>query len=64
LRQVSGFYPGTPVSYTNKTDRHDITELLLQVALNTTNHKPLYISVPLKGEMLKIYQPSVSELLN
>ena len=30
LRQVSGF-PG----YSNKTDRHDLTELLLKVALNT-----------------------------
>ena len=29
------FSPGTPVSYTNKTDRHDITEILLNVALNT-----------------------------
>ena len=27
--------PGTPVSSTNKTDRHDITEILLKVALNT-----------------------------
>ena len=26
---------GTPVSPTNKTDRHDITEILLKVALNT-----------------------------
>ena len=26
---------GTAVSSTNKTDRHDITELLLKVALNT-----------------------------
>jgi hypothetical protein len=26
---------GTPVSCTNKTDRHDITEILLNVALNT-----------------------------
>ena len=31
LRQVGG----TLVSSTNKTDRHDITELLLKVALNT-----------------------------
>ena len=31
------FSPGTPVSSTNKTDRHDITEILLIVALNTTN---------------------------
>jgi len=36
LRQVGG----TPVSSTNKTDRHDITEILLKVALNiiTINH--------------------------
>jgi hypothetical protein len=27
--------PGTPISSTNKTDRHDITEILLKVALNT-----------------------------
>ena len=31
------FSPGTPVSSTNKTDRHDITELLLKVVLNTIN---------------------------
>jgi hypothetical protein len=34
------FFPGTPVSSTNETDRHFITEILLKVALNTTNHKP------------------------
>jgi hypothetical protein len=36
------FSPGPPVSSTNKTDRHDITEILLKVALNTikqTNKK-------------------------
>jgi hypothetical protein len=31
------FSPGTPVSSTNKTDRHDIAEILLKVALNTMN---------------------------
>jgi hypothetical protein len=31
--------PGPPVSYTNKTDRHDATEILLKVALNTTKQK-------------------------
>jgi hypothetical protein len=35
LCQVGGFSPGTLVSSTNKTDRHDITEILLKVALNT-----------------------------
>jgi hypothetical protein len=29
------FSPGPPVSSTNKTDRHDITEILLKVAVNT-----------------------------
>jgi len=29
------FSPDTPVSFTNKTDRHDITEIVLKVALNT-----------------------------
>jgi len=27
-----GFSPGTPVSSNNKTDRHDVTEILLKVA--------------------------------
>ena len=31
------FSPGTPFSSTNKTDRHDIAEILLKVALNTIN---------------------------
>ena len=29
------FSPGPPVSSTNKTDHHNITEILLKVALNT-----------------------------
>jgi hypothetical protein len=35
LWQVSGFPQGTLVSSTNKTDCHEITEILLEVALNT-----------------------------
>jgi hypothetical protein len=35
LWQVCGLFPGTPVSSTSKTDRHDIPEILLKVALNT-----------------------------
>jgi hypothetical protein len=31
--------PGTLVSFTNKTDSHDIAEIVLKVALNTINHK-------------------------
>ena len=34
LRQFS---LGTPISSTNKTDRRDIAEILLKVALNTIN---------------------------
>jgi meiotically up-regulated gene 157 (Mug157) protein len=29
------FSPGTLVSFTNKTDSHDLAEILLKVALNT-----------------------------
>jgi hypothetical protein len=38
---VSGwwFSPGPAVSSTNKTDRHDITDILLKVALNTIKQK-------------------------
>ena len=36
LRQV-GCFSGTPISSTNKTDHHDITEILMKVALNTIN---------------------------
>ena len=31
------FSPGTPASSTTKTDRHDIAEILLKVAINTIN---------------------------
>ena len=34
------FSIGTPVSFTNKSDRHDITEILLKVVLNTINLNP------------------------
>ena len=35
LRQISVFSPGTPGFSTIKTDRHDITEILLKVMLST-----------------------------
>jgi hypothetical protein len=38
------FSPGTPVSSTNKTDCHYITEILLKLALNTINQtKALFL---------------------
>jgi hypothetical protein len=41
LWQIGGFSPGAPVSCNNKTDRHDITEMLLKV-LNTTSQTKSY----------------------
>jgi hypothetical protein len=35
------FSPSIPVSSTNKTDRHDIIEILLKVTLNTINQTVL-----------------------
>ena len=34
---MQNIYPGTSISSTNKNNRHDITEILLKVALNTIN---------------------------
>jgi len=52
LRKFGGFCPVTPVSSTNKTDRHDVTEILLKVALNTINqtkpNKTILIGTVLK----------------
>jgi hypothetical protein len=33
------FSPGTPASFTTTFGRHDIADILLKVALNTTNQK-------------------------
>jgi hypothetical protein len=41
LRQICSFLWELRVSVTNKTDRHDIIEILLKVALNPINHKTL-----------------------
>ena len=42
---VRWFSAGTLVSYTNKTDRHDIAVILLKVALNTINQPKPIINV-------------------
>ena len=47
------FSPGSLVSYTNKTDRHDITEILLKMALNTikqTNKQILILLLPIMSQ--------------
>jgi hypothetical protein len=46
------FSPGTPVSPTNKTDRHDIAYILLKVALNTIN-QPIKKRKTLKATIKK-----------
>jgi len=42
------FSPSTPVSSTNKTDCHDITEILLKVALKHHKPKPPNLSLTVK----------------
>ena len=41
------FYPGTPVSSTTKTGRHDTDEILLKVALSTINQSNQIFTCPL-----------------
>jgi hypothetical protein len=45
------FSPGTPVSFTNITDLHDINEILLKVALKKQHHNPS----PTPGENIGHY---------
>ena len=64
--------PGTPVSSINKTDRHDITEILLKVALNTINKTKPYCVKILQNKLsqrnysfkMKIISKSVTVCLN
>ena len=44
------FSPGTPTSSTNKTDRHDIAEILLKVALNTKNQIKSYCPLSISNQ--------------
>ena len=46
------FSPGTPVSYTNTTDRHDITDILLKVALNTIKQRNKLMIINFSYELL------------
>jgi len=39
------FSPGTPASSTTKTGHHDITEILLKVALNTKKSNQIVFTV-------------------
>ena len=55
------FSSGTPVSSTNKTDCHDITEILLKVALNTIKTKNK-IAPPLNSKIIKLYLRHVGQM--
>ena len=46
------FSPGTPVSSTNKTDSHDIAEILLKVVLNTINQTSNHL-IRMESSLLK-----------
>jgi hypothetical protein len=52
LRQVGGFLC-IPVSSTNKTDYHDITEILLKVALNTIKQTKHWLIASIISELKK-----------
>ena len=52
------FSLGTPVFFTNKTDRHDISEILLKVALNTI------IPTPNSLSSLEEFEDTRSESVN
>jgi hypothetical protein len=59
LAQVRGYFPGIPVSSANKTDRQDITEILLKVALNTITLTRTLLSRSLPffyGEILRGFE--------
>ena len=45
-----------PVSSTNKTDHHDITEMLLKVTLNTINPNPLWFDCMPKSYNLQFFR--------
>jgi hypothetical protein len=46
------FSPGPPVSSTKKTDRHNITEILLKVALNIIKQTNNIISAQISQQIL------------
>jgi hypothetical protein len=53
-------FSGTPVSSTNKTDHHDMTEILLKVALNTII-LPFYHCCPIWTVLFQVIGNSKDE---
>ena len=56
------FSPGLPVSSTNKTDRHDITEIVLKVALNTIKQTNKLNILIIRSEKLLLFYGSLSTI--
>ena len=54
------FSPVPPVFSTNKTDHHDITELLLKVALNTIK-QIMAVTVLVKPIIFKLFQKKTNQ---
>jgi hypothetical protein len=54
IHQRGRFSPGTPVSFTNEIDRHNITDILLKVVLSTINQTNPYYT-PTQSEILSYY---------
>jgi hypothetical protein len=48
------FSSGPPVSSTNKTDHHDITEILLKVVLNTTKQTNKKLDESVKNDVVRV----------
>ena len=58
------FSPGTPASSNNKTDRHNITEMLLKVAINPINHKPtIYEWIVIKSFIKAVIDSQLNKFL-
>ena len=51
--------PGTPIFTINKADRHDITEILWKVTLNTKNPNPYQ-----KAERIQFFKYSIKCIIN
>ena len=59
------FSPGTAVSSTNKTDLHDITEILLKVVLNTITLTPTnFIMMSQNNSRNGLFQQAKEDVLN
>jgi hypothetical protein len=58
LWQVSGFFSGPTVSFTNKTDCQDITEILLKVALNTIKPNQPFTAASYKMRLVQTIKKS------